>query len=66
MRDRFAEALEALRMRALDRHLREISGAQGPEVLIAGRRLINFSSNDYLGLANDPHCAGQRRDCELP
>jgi 8-amino-7-oxononanoate synthase len=53
MRDFFAEELEALRARSLDRHLREIGGAQGPEVEIGGRRLINFSSNDYLGLAND-------------
>ncbi len=54
MEDLFAEELEALRARSLDRHLREISSAQGPEVEIAGRRFINFSSNDYLGLANDP------------
>ena len=54
MRDFFQEQLEALRARSLDRHLREISGAQGPEIEISGRRLINFSSNDYLGLANDP------------
>jgi 8-amino-7-oxononanoate synthase len=54
MEDLFAEDLEALRARSLDRHLREISSAQGPEVEIAGRRFINFSSNDYLGLANDP------------
>jgi 8-amino-7-oxononanoate synthase len=54
MRDLFAEQLKALRDRALDRHLREISSASGPEVEIGGRRLINFSSNDYLGLANDP------------
>ena len=54
MRDFFAEELEALRKRALDRHLREITSAQGPEVIIAGRHFINFSSNDYLGLANDP------------
>src|SRR5438874_4037694 len=53
MRDLFAEQLEALRARSLDRHLREISSAQGPEIEVAGRRLINFSSNDYLGLAND-------------
>jgi 8-amino-7-oxononanoate synthase len=53
MRDFFTEELEALRKRALDRHLREISSAQGPEVVIAGRHFINFSSNDYLGLAND-------------
>src|SRR5438093_4031888 len=53
MRDLFAEQLHALRTRSLDRHLREISSAQGPEIEVAGRRLINFSSNDYLGLAND-------------
>src|SRR6266498_1540964 len=54
MQDLFAKDLEALRARSLDRQLREITGAQGPEVEIGGRRLINFSSNDYLGLANDP------------
>jgi glycine C-acetyltransferase/8-amino-7-oxononanoate synthase len=53
MQGLFAEQLKALRARSLDRHLREISGAQGAEVEFAGRRLINFSSNDYLGLAND-------------
>ena len=54
MQDLFAEELEELRAHSLDRHLREITIAQGPEVEIGGRRLINFSSNDYLGLANDP------------
>jgi 8-amino-7-oxononanoate synthase len=53
MRDFFQEQLQALRARSLDRHLREIGSAQGPEIEIAGRWLINFSSNDYLGLAND-------------
>ena len=54
MENLFAEELEALRARSLDRHLREVGSAQGPEVEIDGRRFINFSSNDYLGLANDP------------
>ncbi len=54
MEELFAKDLEALRARSLDRHLREITGAQGPEVEIGGRRWINFTSNDYLGLANDP------------
>src|SRR5437016_2091943 len=53
MRELFQEQLQALRARSLERRLREISSVQGPEVQIAGRRLINFSSNDYLGLAGD-------------
>jgi len=54
VRDFFEEQLEALRVRSLDRHLREICSAQGAEIETAGRRLVNFSSNNYLGLANDP------------
>ena len=53
MQDLFAAQLKALRVASLDRHLREISNSQRPEIEIAGRRLVNFSSNDYLGLAND-------------
>jgi len=51
--DLFKEQLKALRAASLDRHLREISSSQGPEIEIDGRRFVNFSSNDYLGLAND-------------
>jgi len=54
MHDLFEEQLKVLRAAALHRHLSEIGTAQGPEIEIAGRRFINFSSNDYLGLANDP------------
>src|SRR5712691_6589282 len=54
MSDLFHEQLQALHARSLHRKLREIGGAQGPQVQIVGRQLVNFSSNDYLGLAADP------------
>jgi 8-amino-7-oxononanoate synthase len=54
MGDLFEEQLQALRARSLHRKMREIGSAQGAEVQIVGRQLINFSSNDYLGLAADP------------
>lgn len=48
------EELAALAARGLSRHLEPLSTPQGPIVEINGEeRLINFSSNDYLGLAND-------------
>lgn len=54
MSDLFYEQLQALRAQSLHRGLREIGTAQGPAVEIVGKQLVNFSSNDYLGLANDP------------
>ena len=53
MSELFEEQLQALRARALHRKLREIGTPQGAEVRIVGRQLVNFSSNDYLGLAAD-------------
>ncbi|MEC9375598.1 MAG: 8-amino-7-oxononanoate synthase [Pseudomonadota bacterium] len=37
----------------LYRHRRIVSSAQGRELVINGKKLLNFCSNDYLGLAND-------------
>ncbi|MGD9583772.1 MAG: 8-amino-7-oxononanoate synthase [Lysobacterales bacterium] len=43
------------RLRAdLDRRLRRIDAARGARILIDGRALISFASNDYLGMAQDP------------
>lgn len=54
MEGSFREQLDALRDQSLYRQLREIGAAQGATIELDGRRLVNFASNDYLGLANDP------------
>jgi 7-keto-8-aminopelargonate synthetase-like enzyme len=44
----------AIHAQGLLRELRRVDSPQGPRIEIAGRTLLNFSSNDYLGLANHP------------
>lgn len=44
--------LDEIRGQSLYRQLREIQSPQGRRVTIDGKVVLNFSSNDYLGLAN--------------
>ncbi len=46
--------LDAVREQKLFRELRRVDSAQGPRIEIGGQTLLNFSSNDYLGLADHP------------
>ncbi len=57
-----AEQLAEIRSRSLHRSLREIATPQGNEIELVGKRLLNFSSNDYLGLASEPALADAARE----
>ena len=48
------QRLDMVRQQGLLRELRRIDSPQSPRVEIGGKTLLNFSSNDYLGLANEP------------
>ncbi len=49
----FGERLSELKEAGLLRNLLDRAGPQGPRIIIQGRTLINFASNDYLGLASN-------------
>jgi len=52
--DQLQEQLARFRDAGLYRELRPLDGAQSTHVAMAGKPVLNFSSNDYLGLANHP------------
>jgi 8-amino-7-oxononanoate synthase len=49
-----AAVLQQKKADGLYRRRRTLASAQGAQVTVAGRRLLNFCSNDYLGLAGHP------------
>ena len=49
-----SQRLDGVRQQGLLRELRRVDSPQSPSIKIEGRTLLNFSSNDYLGLANEP------------
>jgi 8-amino-7-oxononanoate synthase len=46
--------LDVIRAQGLLRELRRVDSAAGPHIVLNGRELLHFSSNDYLGLASHP------------
>lgn len=47
------ENLDALRTQGLYNEIDPVEGANGPIIQVAGKRLVNLSSNNYLGLATN-------------
>jgi len=52
--DRLGEALDGVRAKGRWRELRPAALASGGRIVRDGRELIDFSSNDYLGLSRHP------------
>jgi 8-amino-7-oxononanoate synthase len=52
--EELSQRLETLREQNLFRELRRVDSAQGSRIKVGGKTFLNFSSNDYLGLANHP------------
>jgi 8-amino-7-oxononanoate synthase len=52
--DELAQRLAAIREQGLWRELRRVTSAQGAHITLDDQPLLNFSSNDYLALANEP------------
>ncbi|MBT9536960.1 MAG: 8-amino-7-oxononanoate synthase [Nitrospirae bacterium] len=51
----FSESLIRLKEKNLLREIKNRNSPQGTRIVIDGKEYINFSSNNYLGLANHPH-----------
>ena len=49
------DELDALKSQGLFTTIRTLSSPQGAWLDVDGRRVLNFCSNNYLGLANHPH-----------
>ena len=49
-----ADELDQLRRQGLFRPLRVLGSAQDTEVIVDGKRVLNLSSNNYLGLTTHP------------
>jgi 8-amino-7-oxononanoate synthase len=61
----FRDDIRDLKERGLYRELRTVQGEQDSAVVIDGKRVLMFSSNNYLGLANHPELKKASMDATL-
>src|SRR6266498_210880 len=60
--DTIPDELQAIKQASLYRRLRLVENDQGPTLMLDGREVINFSSNNYLGIANHPELAAAAKE----
>ena len=51
---RLRSAISKREEESLLRRVRTVTAVAGAHIVVDGKRLLNFSSNDYLGLAQHP------------
>jgi len=56
------QELDALKEKGLYNNIRTISSAQGAWLVVDGKKVLNFCSNNYLGLANHPALVQAAKD----
>ena len=52
--DWLTQEIDGLKEQGLYNHIRTIGSAQGARLIVDGKDVLNFCSNNYLGLANHP------------
>lgn len=61
----FRDEINDLKKKGLYREMRTVEGEQDSSVVINGKRVLMFSSNNYLGLANHPGLKKASMDAAL-
>lgn len=65
LEERLSAELATIKEKNLWRSPALVEGLAGPHLVVSGKRLLNFSSNDYLGLATHPAlCAAAKEAME--
>lgn len=60
--DWLTQEIEGLTEQGLYNHIRTIGSAQGARLIVDGTDVLNFCSNNYLGLANHPRIVEAARE----
>ena len=60
--DWLTQEIDGLKEQGLYNNIRTIGSAQGARIIVDGKDVLNFCSNNYLGLANHPKLVEAAKD----